>query len=317
MKVLIFGAGAIGSTIGGFLARAKEAQIHMLGRKEHIEAVKSRGLSITGLWGNFKVKNFTGLHTSPDTIKTSFDVVVVSVKAYSNPTIVDHLRKIICKTFVSFQNGVGNMEILAEKLNPEMVGGARVIFGSVFEKPGKVNITVYGGPILLGPYLRHSEGDTVKTLKKLAHVLKESGIPAKFVKDIHTPLWEKALYNCALNPLSAILKKTYGELADDLHARRIMEMVIHEGFEVAMRCGAKYYGNSDDFFKHFLDDMIPPTRGHISSMLQDIERRKRTEIDALNGAIVRFGREKGVRTPVNEVLTDIIKSVERQTLRLG
>lgn len=308
MRILIFGAGAIGSAVGGLMMRGRSRKsIHLLGRERHISRIGKDGLEFKGIWGDFKMKGFAGLYTSVEEIGDEFDVVILSVKAYDIPNVLDELVKIKGEpVIISFQNGIGNMEMLCKRFLPERIGGARVIFGAVLEEPGKVRVSVCGGPILVGTMM----GGENEVLKRLIRLLAEGGIPSEFVDDIKTPLWEKALYNSALNPLSAILKRTYGELADDPATREIMKGIIDEGFKVAIRKGAKFnFKNPDDFFRYFLEDMIPPTREHKSSMLQDIERGKKTEIDALCGAIVNFGEELNIPTPVNRTVYMFMKTL--------
>ena len=130
-------------------------------------------------------------------------------------------------------------------------------------------------------------------------------------------LWDKILYNCALNPLGAILECTYGQLAGREETRRIMDAVIDEIFLVARAHGiALNWASPEAYREHFYTRLVPPTAAHFPSMYYDVKCRKRLEIDALNGAVVRLAREKGISVPVNETITNIIKAKEALAARL-
>ena len=309
MRVLIFGAGAIGSAVGGMLSRAG-CSVYLLGKPKHIERIKEKGLRITGLWGDFVVDKFEGLYTDKEISEVSrikFDSIIVCVKSYSTEDVSKIITRFDFDVVYSFQNGIGNVETLSYFLSD--VCGARIIFGSIVEDYGKIRITVYGGPILIGIV----KGEKKKNVEELIKLLNDGGIPSEFVSDIQRFIWEKSLYNCALNPLSAIMNKTYGQLVDDAYSRQIMSEVIKEGFEVGTKYGIRFSQRDwREFYNYFLDFMIPPTRDHISSMIQDIKMGRRTEIDSLCGAINSIGRKYKINTKVNETLWRIIKSLENK-----
>ena len=313
MRFLIFGAGAIGSAIGAKLLLAGH-EVHLVGRKPHIDKIREEGLSISGIWGEKKVHGFH-LHTSPDSASSyRFDAVFITVKSFSTEEAGRVLRAsgVESKVFISAQNGLGNTEILEKYLSP--VATVRVIFGVVFEKPGEIKVTVWGGPILLGVWnpenMKEKQSELQHLLEDISLCLSDAGLPSSYTEDIRTPVWEKAVYNSALNPLSVILNTTYGGVVDNPHSLEIVREVIYEGVFVGRKEGA-VFPTEEEFFSYFMNELIPPTREHISSMIQDIKRRGRTEIDAMCGAIFRYGLKHNFSAKVNFSLWKIIKSLEK------
>jgi 2-dehydropantoate 2-reductase len=178
------------------------------------------------------------------------------------------------------------------------------------EKRGLLAVTVNADDVLLG------EPFTAVNRQLLAAIdsdLRRAGIPVRIVssREIHAALWMKVLYNSALNPLSAILEVPYGELGERPETRQIMRNVMKEIFQVIHQKGVKVpFGGYEDYYKYFMERLLPPTVDHRSSMLQDMMLGRQTEIDALNGAISRYGKEMGIETPYNDMLTSLIKFKE-------
>lgn len=305
MRILIFGAGAVGSSIGAKL-HISGYDVNLVGRKEHIEKIKSEGLKVKGIWGEFIVK---GLNAHTEIPKGKFDIVLITVKTFSNEEALKAIKSsgIDANLYISAQNGLGNYEFFSQHIKP--VGNARVIFGVVFENPGEIKITVWGGPILLGFWEPIKDKSLVDLMIRLSESLNKSGLPSEFTEDIKTPIWQKALYNSALNPLSVIMNATYGQVIENNFSREIAREIIQEGISVAQREGAKI---NNDFFEYFEKKLVPPTKDHISSMIQDIKLRGKTEIDSMCGAIVKYGQKHKINTKVNFTLWKIIKAIEKQ-----
>ncbi len=317
MKFLIMGAGAIGSVIGGFLAKAGH-EVTLVGRGEHIKSIKNNGLRIDGIWGKHTIghEKFKALLTEP--APDEYDYVLITVKSYDTEKTAKQLKSVFMRSlkkdkilFVPMQNGIGNIEIFEKLLGKNNVAGARVIFGAKITEPGCVRVTVIAEPTAIG--LNRGEKvkgeEKIKKLKLLTSVLDSSGIPSEFVKDVSPYLWAKVFYNSALNPLSALLNMTYGQLAENPFTRGLMDRVIDEAFAVAKGMKVKlFWRNSDEYKKHFYNKLIPPTSSHYASMLEDL-KRKRTEIDAINGAVVRYAKKLNLPVPVNETLTNLIRAV--------
>ncbi|MCL4478202.1 MAG: 2-dehydropantoate 2-reductase [Deltaproteobacteria bacterium] len=316
MKILIVGSGAIGSVLGGFIHKAG-GDVTLAGRGEHIRAIKSQGLHITGIWGEYNLKNIKSMEPrealNPDH-RDQFDTILMCVKSYDTGAAIKAYMRLLKKDgiCVSFQNGMGNMETIAQAIGDQRTGGARVIFGSEIVKPGHVNVTVYADQIVVGPY-KLEIFQNKERLYEIASVIDKTGIPSYYMDDVYPHLWAKMFYNCPLNPLGAILRLTYGELIKHEEIKAIMNEIVKEAFAAAKGIGVNLpFNNYTDFMQVFYDVLVPSTAGHRASMLQDIEKGKKTEIDAINGAVVMYGERLGISVEINKTMVRLIKALEKQ-----
>ena len=151
-----------------------------------------------------------------------------------------------------------------------------------------------------------------ESIARLAAALKESGVPARTTSNILVALWGKVLYNCALNGLSTLFEVSYGELLDRPVAARMMRAVIEEVYAVVTAHHVPLKpATASEYVDLLFTRLIPSTGTHHSSMLQDVQRHARTEIESLNGAIVRLGQQVGINTPVNALVTRLVHAKER------
>lgn len=306
MKILVYGAGALGSVFGGFLSDGGH-DVTLLGRKWHIERIEEDGLFISGIWGTKIIDNLK-LASDFSEIKGDFDLILVTVKSYDTEEAGKDIKKILGEEtlVIHLQNGLGNAEILLKYIPEDRLITGRVIFGVEIE-PGMVEITVSADETVIGT-LGSVPGPT---LMRVADIFSRAEIPCRTANDISKYLWAKTLYNCALNPLATLLEVPYGFLADNEYTIRIMDGVIDEIYDVGSLLGVKFDPETPEGYKKiFYSQLIPVTAEHHASMLQDIRKGKRTEIDALCGAIVRYGEELNVETPYNSFLADLIKAKE-------
>jgi 2-dehydropantoate 2-reductase len=182
-----------------------------------------------------------------------------------------------------------------------------VITGFTRRKPNEVEITVHADAIHIGSLF----GCDLACMEPLAKEIAKGGIPCVTVSDIEKDLWAKMLYNCALNPLGAILDVPYGALAQNRWGRDLMNHITEEVFAVMTAAGfVAHWQSADGFLKVFYDKLVPDTAGHKSSTLQDIAAGKRTEIDALTGAVLALADEYRIDVPYNRVVYALIKFVE-------
>jgi len=310
LSIVIMGAGAMGSALGGFMARGGH-RVALVGRPAHMKAVSRNGLRITGIWGDHVVKN---LLTATDPGELSIaepDVVFITVKSYDTEEAVRAvLPRVGPATLVcSFQNGLGNAETIARFVGWERTVGARVIFGVRLKKPGAVEVTVIAEPTALGVF---SPKAPLERVRDLAEAMDKAGLPTVFTDNITVLLWSKVAYNAALNPLSALLDVPYGVLLEAEESRAIMEQVVRELYAVAQACGVHLDPPSAaTYIEKLFTKLIPSTAAHYASMREDFAARRRTEIDALNGAIVRLGKGHGIACPANDLLTKLVKSREK------
>jgi 2-dehydropantoate 2-reductase len=311
MKYLVMGAGALGSVFGGLLAK-KGHDVTFVGLDDHLKVMAETGLKITGIWGDHFIKDVRAYYGTDD-LSGTFDVVLFSVKSFLSSEVIRQCLPFIAEDTLVFsiQNGLGNWEAIAEAVGWNRTVGARVIFGAAIDSPGTARVTVYADKVLLGS----PSGDVpAEKIQAVCDDLNDAGIPTAVSDEIASSLWGKVLYNCSLNPLGAILNVPYGCLSDTPEVLNVMHRIIGEIFAVAQAKSIRMeYAGPDEYYRFLIEKQLPPTATHRSSMLQDMELGRRTEIDALNGAISRYGKEFGVSTPVNDVITAVIKGLESKS----
>jgi 2-dehydropantoate 2-reductase len=314
MVVLVYGAGAVGLGMASFLAQAG-VQVHLLARASTAAAIRERGLVRAGIFGEHRVPP-AGLvvHTSLATVpEPGPDFVLVATKSFdtedagrllsAHPSARGQTR------YVLFQNGWGNVEAFSAFLPPARVFAARVITGFTRPEPNAVRVTVHAEDIHLGSFHAGREAE----LDSLAAAIARGGMPCSTTPAIVRDLWAKMLYNCALNPLGAVFEATYGELGAREESRQIMDAVIAEIFTV-MRAGGyeTHWSAPEQYHSLFYGTLVPRTAAHESSMLQDIRAGKRTEIEALSGAVVRLAERGGAASPVNRLLLEMVRFKEQR-----
>lgn len=307
-RVLIAGCGALGSVFGAFLRRAGCA-VTLFGRAPHLDAVESSGLRIDGLWGEHLVRGF-GFARSARDLRGEFDAVFLAVKSYDTRAMAESIAAHVAPqgVVVSLQNGLGNVEIIESVVGAEHSLAARVIFGAVLPRPGHARVTVYADPSAIGA-LRPGVHPALDAMaQRWSTIIAGAGVPAVYSDRVSTLLWAKVFYNAALNPLGALLGVHYGRLAERPDSRAVMDAVIDEAYAVARGEGIELpWPDAADYRREFYGRLVPATHDHRSSMLQDLERGRRTEVDAINGAIWQGGAKHHIPTPINEMLTRVMR----------
>lgn len=294
MRIAVMGAGAVGSVIGGLLSDHHD--VVLIARKDHAEAVARDGLRLTGdADRTFRPKAVTSVEGLPEQ-----DLVLVTVKSYDTAAAALHAAPLVGgeTLVVSVQNGLGNGEVLAEAFGDRAVVGVPVL-GATYLGPGSVRLAGLGG-ITVGQV----RGD-VRRASAVGDVLREAGIPARAVGNIEPAVWMKAIINASINPITALVRKENGAILGSEDLRAISRSACREG-ALAARANGICLGPEDPFQKVL--DVVRTTAANRSSMLQDVERSKRTEIDQINGELVRRGESRGVPMPVNRALWALVRS---------
>ena len=318
-RILVAGAGAIGSVVGAMLHAAGH-DVTLLGRRAHLDAIARDGLHITGLLGTHTIR---GMHLAddPSRLDGRFDLILCTVKPYDTASIADAVSKCLADqgVIVSMQNGLGNIETLVERFGFARVLGGRVIFGSEIPRHGAAHVTVFADPVAIGPAPALHGGcssELEARAAEIASLIDSAGIATVACADVMPVIWTKLLYNVALNPLGALFELSYGELAADPDLRAIMDEVIGEAFAVAqkLRIGLPF-ADSSAYRETFYGKLIPATATHRPTMLYDLKNRGRTDIDSLNGKIVELAERSGLTAPINATLVRQIHAAERATLK--
>lgn len=313
MNILIIGSGAIGISLGASMLSQK-ANVSFYAREKTANAIQTKGIERIGLFKHYKFTNEEFcVYTSYDDIPNNqFDYVFISSKTTANDDIskkLDLNRRILKNNvkLIIFQNGFGNDELYLRFFDKTQVYCARVITG--FNRP-ELNIseiTVHTQPILLGSLQESS----VDCLSEIAEMINNSGIPCETTTILSKYLWDKMLYNCTLNPLSAVLNVNYGKLTENEYTIEIMNKLIDEIFNVIKASGySSNWDTSDEYKNIFYSKLVPDTYNHKSSTLQDILKKQKTEIDTLTGKVIKLAIEYNIDVPVNKVIYNQIKALE-------
>lgn len=310
MRILIVGLGALG-TVFATLLKADGNTVYGLTKEKYIKQLANKPLKVIGLFGN-KEAFLDGIFSSPEELKQkNLDLIIISVKAYDTEFTIKQINSLVEQNTLVLlaQNGYGNYEVATSILGKEKVILGRVIFGAKIIETGSAEVTVFADDIVIG----HPDNlISLEKLNSIAELFNKAALPTRVSSDVYAILWDKILYNSALNPLGAILECTYGSLAENEETRTIMNKIIEEIFIVTKAHKIKLNWNSpEDYLEHFYTKLVPPTAKHFPSMYYDVQSGKRTEIDALNGAIVKLAEQKGLSVPFNETICNLIKTKEK------
>ncbi len=314
MKILVCGLGALGTVFATCL-KTTGHNVYGLTKEKYIKQLHNKPLKITGLFGN-KEALLDGIFTNIDELQIkNLDLIIIAVKAYDTEKTINQIKPLIGNNTLVLlgQNGYGNYEISTSIIDKERVILSRVIFGAKVIEPGFAEVTVFADDVVIG---QPEQLISIEKLSEIAEIFNKSGIPTRVSQDVYAILWDKIIYNSALNPLGAILECSYGTLAEHEQTKDIMNQIIKEIFEVAAAHGIRLnWNNAEEYIEHFYKNLVPPTAKHFPSMYYDIQGGKRTEIDALNGAIVKLAKEAGIFASVNATITNIIKVKEKLRLK--
>ncbi|ANW02427.1 ketopantoate reductase family protein [Bradyrhizobium icense] len=294
MQVAVVGAGAVGCYYGGLLLKAGH-DVTFIGRQPHVDAINAHGL----LLDTTSFREHLPARAATDTRALAApDLVLVCVKSadteQAGRSLAGRLRPET--SLLSLQNGVDNAQRLSAVVGHAVIPVV-VYVGSEMAGPGHVRHHG-GGDLAIGP----SAASTA-----LAEMLRAAGIGVTIADDIDRTLWSKLIINCAFNALSAVAGISYGPMLQVEGTRDVVTSAVREAISVARASGVSI---PDDFIDHILNipTMMP---NQMSSTAQDLARGKPSEIDFLNGHVVRKGAELGIATPTNQALQVMVKLAER------
>jgi 2-dehydropantoate 2-reductase len=308
-RVAVLGAGAVGSYFGGMLARAG-VEVTLIGRPAHVEAIRRDGLLLDTT--TFRERVRVNASTDPAAVANA-DFVLFCVKTtdddVASRTLAPHLAP--GALTVSLQNGVDNVARIRAASGIDAIP-AVVYIAVALPEPGHVKHSARGELVIgeLNGGLNQERGGTGAPsvrCQRVAELFAGAGVPCRVSGDIEADLWSKFVVNCAGNAVAAIAQTTYGEAAREPHTREVMGRLIEETVAVASASGVHL--PDTDFVQtgfKFLESMVNAT----SSTAMDIARGKPTEIDSLNGLVVRRGGELGIATPVSATVHALVKLLE-------
>lgn len=295
MEVVVFGAGSLGSLVGGLLDRVHD--VTLVGRNPHMQAVRADGLQVTG------VESFVG-HPDATTDGTDLEaeLAVVTVKSFDTTTAAETLATGSFDGVLSLQNGIGNEAVLAEHLDGPVLAGSAT-HGAVLREPREVEWTGRGD-VALGTW----RPDETPLLGRVAAAFDEAGLDPRVVDDMRRELWLKLAVNTAINPITALVRAENGAVRNG-PAGTIARDAAREAARTARAEGVDV---SDAEAVERVETVAAATAGNRSSMLQDVTAGRRTEIDQLTGAVVDRAAAHDLDVPVNRVLAGLVRSLEAE-----
>lgn len=295
MRICVFGAGALGSALGGMLAG--EHEVTLIGRKAQVSAVMRSGLRLTGkvdLTSHPKAYASIGRLSPPD-------VLIITTKAYDTATAVAACRgwATADTRVLTLQNGIGNLELLRRWKGSQAFGGTTSM-GAALVSPGVIRVAGLGMTVI-GSDL-DEEG-----ARAIASAFSGCGMPVRLEREIDREIWAKLAVSSCINPITAVLRVANGELLESAAISRLLAGVVEECVDVARAHGVRLQKSP---LVSRVRAVAEDTAVNRSSMLQDIERGRRTEIAQINGMVCELGSVKGIPTPLNKALAAMVGALE-------
>ena len=302
MKTVIMGAGAMGSLFGGLLALSGEGVWLVDVWKEHIDAIQSRGLTMEE---QGEEKSIPIKATTDVTSLGKADLVILFVKTYHAERAVSDALVLEKENtvFLTLQNGLGNEKVICQQVDPKKVLLGVTNQGATLLGPGRIRHAGRGKTFL-------GELDLTRSSRvdEIAQMFRKAEIEVEVSSNIHQLVWDKLIINIGINALAALTGLKNGQLLDHPETLRLMEGLVFEAVEVARRKGMAFEGNPVEKVKKVAE----ATRGNRCSMGQDLDSKRKTEIDAINGAIVKEAERMGIPVPYNRMITDLVKVIEKR-----
>ena len=294
MRIVIFGAGSLGSALGALLSRSNE--VALVGRHSNMSAIRRSGLRVVG---DINVRAKLEAYDSVNQVEPP-ELIVITTKAYDTLSAIRACRDWASGKVrvLTLQNGLGNLELLREWKGERAFGGTTTM-GANLLRPGEVRLSGLGRTVI------GANKDLVGA-QRIVHAFAESGLPSVVKKDVLAEIWAKAVVSASINPLTAILRVPNGKLLASAPVSKLMSEVCSECELVARGVGIRLPSSMKSRVRAVARD----TSNNRSSMLQDIERGRRTEVAQINGAFVKHGLERHIKTPLNLTMLAMIGSLE-------
>lgn len=309
MKIVMLGAGALGSTIGGTLAKTNEV-IFVDQWKDHVDLINRQGLKMTDETKDCFVP--VQAQTTGQGIGV-VDLVIVLVKSFATKTAIQQLKETGVlgeKTLVmSLQNGLGNEETIADVIGKENVISGKTYCGGRLIEAGYVAGRTEGK----WTYIGELNGKNTPRIQEVAKTFNEAGLLCEVSDNIQGLIWDKLLINVAAGALCGITHLPYGPLYEEEYLKGVAVMAIQEGIDVAKAAGVRLKSEDPEYPWYAASEGLPPT--FKTSIQQSLEFKRPTEIDFINGSVVEYGKKYGIKTPVNQTLVACVKGIEKFILQ--
>lgn len=308
MKIVIVGPGAMGCLFAAFLSKVipisknAENELWLLDKnKERAAIINQRGISVEGISGSWQAR----VKATAEVKDIVFaDLIIICVKSYNTKEAVLQFKSLLNENtkIMTLQNGIGNVEIIGEVAGPDKVIGGVTSQGATLIDTGHIRHAGKGETVI-----GRIDGKIPVEMRSIREIFNKAGFEIRISRDIKGLLWSKLIINVGINALTAITLLRNGKLIEYEGTRRILQESVSEANRVAKRKRIKLIYD-DPLAK--VETVCEATATNISSMLQDVLRKKRTEIDFINGVIVRQAQGLGIAVPVNAMLVDLVKTIE-------
>jgi 2-dehydropantoate 2-reductase len=302
MRVAVVGCGAVGSLFAANLAQLDDLEVWAYDvSREHVAAINARGLRLTGAGDVVgRPRATTDAQELP-----ACDFGIVATKAmHTHSAVAATAHAFAAGCVATVQNGLGNEEAIAQHVE-RVIRGTTFPAGKIVE-PGVVQWDVKGDTTL-GPF--EARPAPLAEVERLADACTRAGMPTAAVPDARGPQWRKVIFNASTNPVGALTGLTHGRVCERPDLRRLVSGLVDEGKAVAAAQGIELDADPEELIDHAARPDV--AYDHKASMLQDVEARRPTEVDYLNGGIVRAGRDHGVPAPLHEAIWALVKGVEQ------
>uniref|UniRef100_A0A832A4I8 2-dehydropantoate 2-reductase n=1 Tax=Desulfacinum infernum TaxID=35837 RepID=A0A832A4I8_9BACT len=293
MKIGVMGTGGVGGYFGGFLARAG-MDIHFVARGKHLEALQEEGLEVVTNNENFRVR----IHATSEPEEIGpVDLLLFCVKSHDTEKAARFALPMVeaDTVILTLQNGIDNAEKLARQFGEEKILAGTVFIESTIASPGVVAHTGKPGKIIFGEL----KGERSERVEKIYQIFRNAGIEAEVSDNIQRVLWAKFLFICGVHGVSTLGRAPLGLILDCPETREVLEGTMREVLELSKKCGI---GLPDNAVEEAMALARSYNRRFKCSMLRDLEWHRKTEIEALNGMVVRLGKECGVPVPYNSII---------------
>lgn len=312
----VFGGGSVGLCLAANFVKAG-ARVSLLVRNSSLKDLSDKDIKVSGLLGDYTIPPEAltlcdAARPTEELLKS--DMLIVTTKAYDVATALKPFAgQHACPAVLLLQNGLGSEDIASEVLGPDIpVYSSAMMIGMVRRAPTEVEVTAQSSPIMCGPLLGH---DTAP-LESLVRLAEDGFVPMKLDASIRETIAFKLLFNSCMNPTGALTKQSYGELLENTHSR---DFIIGLADETLAAFASAYDYRPAENGQHYVDEVLTPIifpRGerHHSSMFQDLQAGRKTEIDFLNGAVARLAERQGLSAIRHESIIQLIKACEAVSL---
>jgi 2-dehydropantoate 2-reductase len=301
VRICVVGCGAVGSLFAANLARLDDVEVWAYDVwQEHVDAINATGLRLSGA---DEVVGRPRATADPAELPACEFGLVATKSMHTGAAVAAVVHALEHASVCSVQNGVGNEEAIAEHV-PRVIRGTTFPAGKLLA-PGHVQWDVKG-ETTIGPF--EPRPAPMDQVERLADACTRAGMPTQAVADARGPQWRKLIFNAATNPIGALTGLTHGRVCEDPALRRLVTALVDEGKAVAAAQGVELDADPEELIDYAARRDV--AYDHRASMLQDVEARRATEVDFLNGGILRFGSESRVPTPLNEAVVALIKGME-------